>query len=380
MGTGQKDQEYTRRTAGTEKAHPLAYTSGMFAPDAAAPDARRLDDLRDALASLAPTTLRVGPWESGAIRALADSGLLAGFVPGSCGGTGAGERAILAALAGVAHGCLTTALALTQWASACRLIASGDDELRTASLPRLARGEETVTVGIAQLTTSRQHLGTPALRAARRGGTWWLDGVCPWVTGADSVDGIVTGAVADDGTPVYFVVRTDAPGLTIDPPLELLALSAARTSRVVFDGVEPAAVILPAGPPAARAGGLATTALALGAARSSLDILHREARARPAIERVAAGFAAEIDSLAARMGALADGSTPADRDSLRALANGLVLRASQAALVASKGAGFTAGHPAERGVREAMLFLVWSCPQQVAQAVMCELACLDAPG
>jgi hypothetical protein len=40
-----------------------------------------------------------------------------------------------------------------------------------------------------------------------------------------------------------------------------------------------------------------------------------------------------------------------------------VLRAGQAALTASKGAGFVAGHPAERLVRESMFFLVWSCPQ-----------------
>lgn len=352
----------------------------MFPPGATVPDPVRLAAIRGTLETLAPRTQRVGPWESGAFGALADAGLLAGFVPADCGGRAAGEGAILAALVEVARGCLTTALALTQWASACRLVASGEDSLRGELLPRLARGEETTTVGIAQLTTSRQHLGTPALRATHRGGSWWLDGVCPWVTGADSVDTIVTGAVADDGVPVFFVVRTDAPGLSIDPPMELLALSAARTSRVAFDGVEPAAVIRPAGPPAARAGGLATTSLALGAARSSVDLLRREAAARGDLARIAAGFAAEADDLAARLAAAALDSTPGERDALRTAANGLVLRASQAALVASKGAGFTVGHPAERGVREAMLFLVWSCPSQVAQAVMCELACLDASG
>lgn len=352
----------------------------MFDRDASAPDALRLAALRGALEALGPRTRNEGPWESGAFEALADAGLLAGFVPIDHGGTGAEEGSILAALAEVAHGCLTTALALTQWASACRLVASGDESLRAEFLPRLARGEVTTTVGIAQLTTSRQHLGAPALRATRRGASWWLHGGCPWVTGADSVDTIVTGAVADDGTPMFFVVRTDASGLSIEPPMELLALSAARTSRVAFDGVEPAAVILPAGPPAARAGGLATTALALGAARSSVDLLRHEARARGEMARIADGFAAETDDLAARLSTAATDSTPQARDALRTAANGLVLRASQAALVASKGAGFTVGHPAERGVREAMLFLVWSCPQQVAQAVMCELACLDAPG
>ena len=61
-------------------------------------------------------------------------------------------------------------------------------------------------------------------------------------------------------------------------------------------------------------------------------------------------------------------------DTIRQRANTLVLRATQAALAASKGAGFVAGHPAERMVREALFFLVWSCPQPVLNANLCELA------
>ena len=67
------------------------------------------------------------------------------------------------------------------------------------------------------------------------------------------------------------------------------------------------------------------------------------------------------------------------RDRLRTHANGLVVRAAQAALAASKGAGFVAGHPAERLVRESLFFLVWSCPPAVSTAVMCELAGLGDP-
>ena len=33
-----------------------------------------------------------------------------------------------------------------------------------------------------------------------------------------------------------------------------------------------------------------------------------------------------------------------------------------------------AGHPAERLVREAHFFLVWSCPQSVAGITLCELS------
>ena len=68
---------------------------------------------------------------------------------------------------------------------------------------------------------------------------------------------------------------------------------------------------------------------------------------------------------------------PAERDRLRGAANGLVMRAAQAAVTAAKGAGFVAGHPAERLARESFFFLVWSCPQAVAAATLCELAGLD---
>ena len=158
----------------------------MFTTDPTRPDVDALAALRAELAGLAPDTDRDGPWRSGAFERLVASGLAAGFIATEDGGSGATEAALLEALCGVASACLTTALVLTQWASACRIIATGPADLRAGLLPRLARGGETATVGIAQLTTSRRHVGTPALRAARRGSTGWLDGTCPWVTGADS--------------------------------------------------------------------------------------------------------------------------------------------------------------------------------------------------
>ena len=77
---------------------------------------------------------------------------------------------------------------------------------------------------------------------------------------------------------------------------------------------------------------------------------------------------------AARMQAAQQGSDAAPRDALRARANSLVMRAGQAALTAAKGAGFVVGHPAGQAVSEALFFLVWSCPQAVAAAGLCELA------
>jgi hypothetical protein len=55
---------------------------------------------------------------------------------------------------------------------------------------------------------------------------------------------------------------------------------------------------------------------------------------------------------------------------LRAQANALVLRAAQAALTASKGTGFLRSHPAQRWVRQAHFFLVWSCPRPAVDATL----------
>jgi alkylation response protein AidB-like acyl-CoA dehydrogenase len=365
-----------RAAVGTGAACAAAVHNGaMFTPGCTRPDPSALRSLTADLARFADATDAVGPWRSGSFAACAHAGLLAGFVPADCGGTGAAEPALLEALAAVAERCLTTALALSQWAAACRIIASGGAKLRAARLPALARGETSTTVGISQLSTSRRHLATPALTAVRGADGWRLDGLCPWVTGADACNTIVTGAVTAGGERLFFVVPSAAAGLEIGPPLPLVALSGSRTSSVVFRGVAPADVIPPAVDGGVRTGGLATTALALGSIRGSVAIVERESGPRVALEPVAAGLRDEADEIAAHLHRFAaQGGEPADRDRLRARATSLALRAAQAALAASKGAGFVAGHAAGRLARESLFFLVWSCPESVSAAVMCELA------
>ena len=153
----------------------------------------------DAIRTRAEQTRSEGPWASGIWKLLAAHGVLDGFIPIDCEGTAADEAAVTEFLIELGGCCLTTALALTQWASGCRIIAEADQDVRQRYLPALTRGELTTTVGISQLTTSRRHLGGAVMRASDLGGRWQLDGLCPWVTGADSVDTIVTGAATADG-------------------------------------------------------------------------------------------------------------------------------------------------------------------------------------
>ncbi len=346
----------------------------MSAPQGADGDDEVLAAVAAELAARAESTAVEGPWTSGAFALLARHGMLARFVPRDCGGTEAAEPQLLTVLMAVAEACLTTALTLSQWAAAVRLIAVAPPETRTALLPPLAAGTAFTTVGISQITTSRQHVGAPALAATSDGGGWQLDGCCPWVTGADAAEAIVTGAVTADGGRMFFVVPARAPGVIVEPPLEMLALSGSRTSAVRLEGVRPLATI-PAAADAPRTGGLATTALALGAARASVRLLTDEARRRPTLTAAADGLAAEVQRLADRLDEAASRGIDAEpRDALRGAANSLVNRAAQAALTAAKGAGFVRGHPAERRAREALFFLVWSCPPAVAAGTLCELA------
>jgi alkylation response protein AidB-like acyl-CoA dehydrogenase len=62
---------------------------------------------------------------------------------------------------------------------------------------------------------------------------------------------------------------------------------------------------------------------------------------------------------------------------LRAHANKFVLRATQAALTASKGTGFLKNHPAQRWARQALFFLVWSCPRPAVEATLAYLTTED---
>jgi len=43
------------------------------------------------------------------------------------------------------------------------------------------------------------------------------------------------------------------------------------------------------------------------------------------------------------------------------------------ALTVAKGTGFVAPHPVQRWVRQALFFLVWSCPRSVAEGLLLQL-------
>jgi alkylation response protein AidB-like acyl-CoA dehydrogenase len=308
-------------------------------------------------------------------------------IPEAFGGQGLGTIALLEGQEQLAGACLTTCFLLSQREAACRrLLESGREDLCGELLPPLACGERFATVGLSQLTTSRQHTA-PSLRVRESEGGLVLDGVIPWVTGAAKAEHIVVGATLDDGRQVLAVLPTELTGVSVGTPLELMALQGSLTAEVRCREVALDRHWLLAGPTqrvmqigGGGAGGLETSCLALGLAGSAVAYLEQETASRPELLESAGSLRHQHRELRDDMHHLATTARSSEQAvALRAGANKLVLGATQAALTAAKGAGFLRQHSAQRWARQALFFLVWSCPWPAAAATLAQLSAAPQP-
>jgi alkylation response protein AidB-like acyl-CoA dehydrogenase len=319
-------------------------------------------------------------WPARSWAAMAAAGATRWGVPVAFGGAGLDPAARLAGYEDLAAACLTTAFLLSQQDAAVRLLVRADaDAVRRRYLPAAASGEAVLTIGVSQLTTSGQHR-TPLVTARPDGPGFRVDGAIPWVTAADRADAIVAGAALAYGGQVLFALPCGRAGVTVEPPLELAALRGSRTARVrcqdVWVGPEDVVsgprerVLGPGG-----GGGPDTSALALGLAAAAIAFVRTEASGRPTLAEPARRFEAALAQRRAELHALASGEPDPDAVlALRAWCTSLTLRATQAALAAAKGAGFVIPHSAQRWARQALFFLVWSCPRPVTDQLLAELA------
>lgn len=381
----------------------------IFPPDDA-PVPRELQvpvDLLQSLQAQADALDANGDWPAAQFAELARAGVLQAsvFLPGDGVPAERDQQVVAAAVSAsylaLGSACLSTTFVLTQRNGACeRIQSSRNTELQAQVLPEIAGGEKFVTLGISHLTTSRQHT-QPAVTAAEVPGGFTLNGEMPWVTGAVAADELLCGATLPDGRQLLALLPGDAPGLDIQQPPQLLALNASQTGAVGLHDVFVPASRLVAGPVeqvmrvagnratggGGGTGSLNTSALAIGHAAGVLqryaDEVDRRADLRDSYLQLLSEYA-DLTELfwQTLFGSLPDSAEAAtgspevvSSEVIRQRANSLALRSSQAYLTAVKGAGFLASHPAGRLVREAMFFLVWSCPQPVMAAQIRELAC-----
>lgn len=328
----------------------------------------------DALAMIldGPSTSAETQWPASELAACGLHGVHRWFLSEEQGGYGWAQEELLHGYRWLAGHSLKTAFILTQRVAAVKRIAQGASEELTQWLPHLADGSVFATVGISHLTTSRQHMAAPALRARQKNNSHWLlDGYCPWVTGAHHAKMLVIGASDSAGQSHFFAIPLPHPHIACHAPESLLALQGSQTGKVeLSDATIPDAYRLRLPPGGDNsAGNLSTSVLALGLADRACRYLREASSERPHLADSAIQFQQQIDPLHQQLVDMARGTTTdATPWTLRSSANELVLRVTQAALVAAKGEGFLSHHPANRWVREAMFFLVWSCPATVAQS------------
>ena len=347
------------------------------------PDDPALDDLCNELRRGADAPEAETQWPADALRLCGKYAVFRWFLPREWGGFDWSDQDLIRGYLRLSAASLTVAFIITQRSSACRWLVAGDSlTAKERWLSGLATGEQFATVGISHLTTSRRHLARPVLAVEETPDGFLLDGFSPWVTGGRHADVIVTGGILPSGQQVLLAVPTRLPGVTVSAPVQLLALTGSQTGEVRFHRAGIDKTTLLAGPAenvmAGRlgtgTGGLATSALAVGLSDAAIEYLEREASQRDNLQAPAAGLRSEHRALEADLLALAAGNPVCSNEDARARANSLVLRSTQATLTAAKGSGYVQGHPAGRWCREALFFLVWSCPQPVANATLCELA------
>ncbi|MDG2384618.1 MAG: acyl-CoA/acyl-ACP dehydrogenase [Pirellulaceae bacterium] len=327
-------------------------------------------------------------WPAAQLQLCAEAGVFYWFLPQSAGGAGWTTTDLLRGYFELAAGCLTTAFVLTQCMGAFQRIAASENRaLKAELLTDLTTGRRLATLGISQLTTSQRHLGRPVLLATRVGDNYRLDGRSPWVTGARHTDLFVLAAATEEGQQMLCAVNSTEPGVLVKPAPELVGLTGSETSEVLLEGVLVASDRQIAGPApdlmsrgGGNAGGLQTSALAIGLASESIDFIAEAAEKRPELTDFSTPLRRELDALEAELlsGAVnqsspVSNSAPFDPFQCRARANSLALRATQAALIAAKGSGYVRGHCAGRWCQEALFFLVWSCPPSVVENYRMEL-------
>ena len=357
-------------------------------PTITSPTDAALAELCQQLAQLARQTDLSGSWPAEQLRLCGEFGAFEWFLEPEWGGQGWSEEDVVQGYLALSRACLTTTFIITQRSGACRRIATSENQfLKEHLLPCLASGERFATVGISHLTTSRRHLATPVMRAERAPGGFVLDGYSPWVTGACHAEHVVLGATMMENSTasaeqLLVVLPTDKPGVSTPPPISLLGVSASATGEIRCEQVFIEEAWVLAGPQenvmargsGGGTGGHQTSTLALGLAGSAIDYLAHESTTRAGLDSPLEALRQEYKAVYADLLAVVRQEPSCSQELLRQRANSLVLRATQAALVTAKGAGYVQGNPVGRWCREALFFLVWSCPQPVQSANLCELA------
>lgn len=313
-----------------------------------------------------------GAWPVAQIRAIAASGLAGIAVPQAKGGMELSYLAQARVFAALAEGGLATAFITTQHHACTTLVdASPHEHLRQRWLPGLASGELQGANGFNFLNFPPERA---PMRATPVAGGFRLDGALPWVTAAHHSDLLAGGAVLPDGLqilvalPLRAELAAGSNTISVDAPMDLMALAASDTTVVRCDGYVVAAADVLLGPglnllKTTFRGGtpFVPTALTIGHARASLQVIEEvAAHKQGAHTEMAVWLRAAITRLDDEMTAALTAGDFERTPVLRGRGNTLAARAAHLALIAGGGTGYKRDQTPQRLYREAAFFSVWS--------------------
>ncbi|MDJ1131282.1 acyl-CoA dehydrogenase family protein [Streptomyces iconiensis] len=308
-----------------------------------------------------------------AIAAVKASGVLGANAPAAYGGSEAPApvgREIAEVLAGA---CCSTFFVQAQHHTPVRTLVAGREAARERWLRQLSDG--TVLAGVA-FSHLRAYPRLP-VRATRVPGGWRFDGRVPWYTGWGLNDLFVLGGATEDGEVVFAVAdAVEQPGLTPTPPLQLAALTGARTVGLLLDGLvlpdDAVALHLPHERWATddRPKNTNTNPAVFGVARAALALLDTSDDGEA--KGTADDLRARLDAARRDAYALVDEVPPAerldDRLAVKTRAYDLMRAATTAAVVAGGGRAFGLSHPAQRLAREGLFLVVQGQTAEVRTA------------
>ena len=253
----------------------------------ASPQLGRLPEVTRALAATAEQNDRSADFPAEGIRVVHAAGLLTATVAGRYGGPGGGLADTARILNALGRGDPSVALitAMTLFTHAVQ----GAQPTWPDDVYQAALDESGVTPVLINALRVEPELGTPARGglpktiARRTGEGWAITGRKIFSTGAVGLRWMAVWARTDDEEPRVgsFLVRNDAPGITIDRTWDHLGLRASRSDDVTFEATPavPARLDAPPGPAAPQAApqmawnAIGLSALYLGVAAAARDWL-----------------------------------------------------------------------------------------------------------
>lgn len=322
------------------------------------------------------------------LHLLAGRGFLGLGVPSEYGGLGADLTAQHEYTEILASACGVTAFTQQQLRTGLKHLSASDNEpLKRLLLPAFAAGQKFCGVALSQI----RRTGTPVLCAKSVPGGFCVNGVIPWITAWNLLDGFVLGSVLDDGDRHLFAyVDCTEPAaqtsLTAGEPMPLIVMRASGTVAVVvrdlFIPQENALAVRPRGSfQQAEDHEITThTALPLGCARGCERYLRDLAQERGSDDFNEAATALMFEINYCRREALTWGCECIDhpeykKHALRARARAIVLamRAAHAVVTAGGGSSQFVTSAPQRLLREAQFYTNAVQTSDVQTAVLNQL-------